>query len=295
MFSIDPLTAKDLDDAISVKRLANGLLEVGVHIADVSHFVYPGTALDKEARFRATTVYLVQKAIPMLPRLLCEELCSLNPDVDRLSFSVVWIMNTDGDIVEEPWFGKSIIRSRGKLAYEHAQAIIEGKTWKSLPPVTLSVGTTFEDIKKDVLLFYELSRKLRKKRYDAGALSIQSIKLWFALDAVGNPVSTGVYQIKDSNRLIEEVLLSLASLLIDSLCSWPTWPLPKRLVPCLRLHPFYGVILLPIKRVWINSWNWHPKWAIPLTRPLLAPFTLLLKTLKIQWFDTHGDYWQSNS
>jgi VacB/RNase II family 3'-5' exoribonuclease len=205
VFSIDPLTAKDLDDAISVKRLPNNLYEVGVHIADVSHFVQPGTALDNEAFYRATTVYLVQKAIPMLPRLLCEELCSLNPGVDRFAFSVTWTFNTEGEVVGEPWFGKSIICSRGKLAYEHAQAIIEGKTWDHLPPVQLSPGTTFQTIQNDVLFFYELSQKLRKKRYENGALSFQSIKLWFALDELGNPMDSGVYQIKDSNRLIEEV------------------------------------------------------------------------------------------
>lgn len=184
-------------------------MEVGVHIADVSHFVKPKTSLDKEAHFRATTVYLVQRAIPMLPRLLCEQLCSLNPDVDRLAFSVVWIMNTTGEIIGEPWFGKSVIRSRAKLAYEHAQAIIEGKNWSDLPHVVMSKDISFDEIKKDVLTFFGLSKHLRKKRYDNGALSIQSIKLWFALDDVGNPVKSGIYQIKDSNRLIEEVNQSL--------------------------------------------------------------------------------------
>jgi exoribonuclease R len=180
-------------------------MEVGVHIADVSHFVKPKTNLDKEAYFRATTVYLVQRAIPMLPRLLCEQLCSLNPDVDRLAFSVVWVMNPNAEIVGEPWFGKSIIRSRAKLAYEHAQAIIEARDWSNLPKVTMSKDTTFDAIKRDVLTFYNLSKHLRRKRYDNGALSIQSIKLWFALDDLGNPTKTGIYQIKDSNRLIEEV------------------------------------------------------------------------------------------
>ena len=196
---------KKKDDAISVKYLDNGLMEVGVHIADVSHFVKSGTELDKEAHFRATTVYLVQRAIPMLPRLLCEQLCSLNPDVDRLSFSVVWMMNSSAEIVGEPWFGKSIIRSRAKLAYEHAQAIIEGKDWSNLPHVLMSKDITFEEIKRNVLTFYQLSKHLRKRRYDNGALSIQSIKLWFSLDDLGNPTKTGIYQIKDSNRLIEEV------------------------------------------------------------------------------------------
>ena len=204
------MTAKDLDDAISIKLLPDNTYEVGVHIADVSHFVPRGSHLDKEALYRATTVYLVQYAIPMLPRLLCEELCSLNPLVDRLSFSVVWKMNSQAEILAEPWFGKSIIRSRAKLAYEHAQAIIEGKNWKDLTTVDMDPQTSFEAIRDDVLLFYDLSLKLRRKRYENGALSIQSIKLWFTLDSVGNPTHSGVYQIKDANRLIEEVnILSL--------------------------------------------------------------------------------------
>ncbi len=134
-----------------MKPLGDGLFEVGVHIADVSHFVNPGNSVDREARFRATTVYLVQKVIPMLPRLLSEELCSLNPGVERLAFSVVWKMNENAEILGEPWFRKSIIKSRCKLSYEHAQAIIKDKTWDSLTPVTLAPGTVFDDIKNDSL------------------------------------------------------------------------------------------------------------------------------------------------
>ena len=125
MLTIDPTTARDLDDALHVRRLPNGHFEVGVHIADVSHFVRPDTALDKIAAERATTTYLVQRAYPMLPRLLCEELCSLNPAVERLAFSVTWELDETGQEVGERWFGKSIIRSCLRLTYDEAQAIIE--------------------------------------------------------------------------------------------------------------------------------------------------------------------------
>jgi VacB/RNase II family 3'-5' exoribonuclease len=220
VFSIDPLTAKDLDDAVSIKALPDGTFELGVHIADVSYFVKPNTNLDSEALHRATTVYLVQKAIPMLPRLLCEELCSLNPGVDRFSFSVVWTIDADANFIGDPWFGKSIIRSCGKLAYEHAQALIDGKTWDDLPPVTLSNNVSIDDIKNDTLFLFKISKILRKRRFDNGALAIQSIKLWFALDDVGNPIDTGVYRLKESNRLIEEVMLPY---LCYSLCFWQIW------------------------------------------------------------------------
>lgn len=122
-FTIDPATAKDLDDAVSCLRLDDGTFEVGVHIADVSHFIKVGSALDREAKSRATTVYLVQKAIPMLPNVLSEDLCSLIANVDRLTFSVFWRMSEDGDILETT-FAKTIIRSCAQLSYDDAQRVI---------------------------------------------------------------------------------------------------------------------------------------------------------------------------
>lgn len=127
--TIDPETARDLDDALSVRHLGNGNYEVGVHIADVSHFIQQGNPLDLIARNRATTVYMVQKAIPMLPRLLCEELCSLNPAVDRLAFSVTWTLDKDGLEVGPRWYGRSIIRSAVRFAYGEAQNLIDGQSW----------------------------------------------------------------------------------------------------------------------------------------------------------------------
>jgi DIS3-like exonuclease 2 len=124
--SIDPLSAKDLDDALSFERLDNDRVRVGVHIADVTHFVTPETALDKEAEARGTSVYLVQRVIPMLPGRLCEDLCSLNAGVERFAFSMLFTMDMTG-AVHDFWAGKSVIKSSAKLAYEHAQAMIDGR------------------------------------------------------------------------------------------------------------------------------------------------------------------------
>lgn len=144
--TIDPETARDLDDALSVHRLDNGNYEVGVHIADVSHFIEQDNPLDFIARARATTVYMVQKAIPMLPRLLCEDLCSLNPGVDRLAFSVTWTMNEDGIEVGPRWYGRSIIRSSVRFAYGEAQNLLDGKSWAEGVGKSIDGGHLEEDI-----------------------------------------------------------------------------------------------------------------------------------------------------
>ncbi|KAK3586758.1 hypothetical protein CHS0354_023484 [Potamilus streckersoni] len=209
VFTIDPSTARDLDDAVSVEQLDDDLFEVGVHIADVSYFVKEDTELDKIAASRSTSVYLVQKVIPMLPRLLCEQLCSLNPDEDRLTFSVVWKMTGDGEI-EEEWFGRSVIRSCVKLSYDHAQGFIEEpeRNWtrEELPPIM--EGFSVQDIKDKVLILEKIAKKLRKKRFDSGALRLDQVKLQYSLDSqTGLPNGYWVYQQKDSNRLIEEFML----------------------------------------------------------------------------------------
>ncbi|KAI9343075.1 hypothetical protein DFJ73DRAFT_842129 [Zopfochytrium polystomum] len=221
VFSIDPLTARDLDDALSITPQEDGTVEVGVHIADVSYFVQAGTALDEEARNRATTVYLTQKAVPMLPRLLCEELCSLNPGVERLAFSVVWKMNAEtAEILDKPWMGRSVIRSCAKLSYEHAQRHIDGGDWSDMPKVSITGGFTEDEIRSDTMKLLHLSKKLRAKRFESGALTMNTAKLWFALDDDGNPTGCGIYEIKDSNKLIEEFMLlanmSVAQRIVES-------------------------------------------------------------------------------
>ncbi|XP_066883278.1 DIS3-like exonuclease 2 isoform X4 [Kogia breviceps] len=173
VFTIDPSTARDLDDALSCKPVADGNFEVGVHIADVSYFVPEGSSLDKVAAERATSVYLVQKVVPMLPRLLCEELCSLNPMTDKLTFSVIWTLTPKGKILSE-WFGQTIIRSCTKLSYEHAQSMIEGPTRKipekELPPV--SPEHTSEEVHRAVLNLHGIAKELRQQRFAGGALRL---------------------------------------------------------------------------------------------------------------------------
>ncbi|KAJ3271475.1 DIS3-like exonuclease 2 [Terramyces sp. JEL0728] len=206
IFSIDPPTARDLDDALSCKELPDGNYEIGVHIADVSYFVDQNSPIDQEAHHRATSVYLTQKVIPMLPRILCEELCSLNAGVDRLAFSVFWIFDPEGNIVGEPRFNRTIINSCAKLSYHHAQSVLENQDMNSVSPVEV-IGHDQKDVEKDILQLYKYSKILRQNRYDNGALTLNSIKLWFDLDDVGNPLDCGIYQLKDANRLIEEFML----------------------------------------------------------------------------------------
>jgi len=163
--------------------------------------VKPNTTLDRDARKRATTVYLVQKSVPMLPPLLCEELCSLNSGIERLAFSIIWKMTPDGKPMET-WYGRTIIRPCAKLSYENAQDVIDGK------PLNTEVKffSNYE-VEADIKLLHELSQRLREQRYKRGALSLGSIKLNFELDEYNNPVECTVYEHKDANRLIEEFML----------------------------------------------------------------------------------------
>ncbi|XP_056149122.1 DIS3-like exonuclease 2 [Lampris incognitus] len=209
IFTIDPATARDLDDALSCKPLPDGNFEVGVHIADVSYFVEEGNALDTMASRRATSVYLVQKVIPMLPRLLCEELCSLNPLSDRLTFSVIWRITPQGKILSE-WFGRSVIRSCVKLSYDHAQNMIEAPdklcSAGELPPV--DPDHPIDEIHQAVLNLHSIAQNLRAQRYDGGALRLDQLKLSFSLDKESMmPQGCYVYQYRDSNKLVEEFML----------------------------------------------------------------------------------------
>ncbi|XP_021102739.1 DIS3-like exonuclease 2 isoform X2 [Heterocephalus glaber] len=209
VFTIDPLTARDLDDALSCRPLADGTFQVGVHIADVSYFVPEGSQLDKVAAERATSVYLVQKVVPMLPRLLCEELCSLNPMTDKLTFSVVWTLTSEGKILEE-WFGRTIIRSCTKLSYEHAQSMIERPAERipeqELPPI--SPEHCIEEVHQAILNLHRIAKWLRQQRFTDGALRLDQLKLAFTLDhETGLPQGCHIYEYRDSNRLVEEFML----------------------------------------------------------------------------------------
>ncbi|XP_033895568.2 DIS3-like exonuclease 2 [Acipenser ruthenus] len=209
IFTIDPATARDLDDALSCIPLPDGNFEVGVHIADVSYFVEEGDALDSIASRRATSVYLVQKVIPMLPRLLCEELCSLNPMTDRLTFSVIWKLTPQGKILDE-WFGRTVIRSCVKLSYDHAQSMIEAPeklfSVEELPP--FSPEHPVDEIHQAVLNLHSIAKQLRKQRFEGGALRLDQLKLSFTLDREsGMPQGCYIYKYRDSNKLVEEFML----------------------------------------------------------------------------------------
>jgi protein SSD1 len=204
IFTIDPSTANDLDDAVSCTRLPDGNYEIGVHIADVSHFVKPNTALDRDARKRATTVYLVQKSAPMLPPLLCEELCSLCPGVEKLACSIIWKMTPEGKTMET-WYGRTIIKPCAKLSYENAQEVIDGNPLNA--EVNIFNDHNAKEVEADIKLLHELAQRLRDQRFKRGALSLGSIRLTFELDEQDNPIECTVSKLKDANRLIEEFML----------------------------------------------------------------------------------------
>jgi ribonuclease R len=190
-FTIDPDTAKDFDDALSFKELGPDEFEIGIHIADVTHYVKEGGAIDKEARERATSVYLVDRTIPMLPEELSNDLCSLLPDVDRLTMSAVFVMNKNAEIKSE-WYGRTVIHSDKRFTYEEA----------------------FESIQKPNLLYHKelstlntIAKKLTKDRFEHGSVSLDQEEVKFILDETGKPIKVIKKERTDSNRLIEEFML----------------------------------------------------------------------------------------
>jgi ribonuclease R len=190
-FTIDPADAKDFDDAISFKKLPNGNYEIGIHIADVSFFVRPGNMIDDEAYKRGTSVYLVDRTIPMLPEVLSNDLCSLNPHEDKLAMSAVFEMNDDAEILNE-WYGETVIKSDRRFAYEEAWDVIsKGK------------GDYVEELQK----VNELSKILRQDRFRNGALMIDQEEVKFKLDESGKPIDIFIKIHTDANHLIEEFML----------------------------------------------------------------------------------------
>lgn len=201
-FTIDPADAKDFDDALSYRELENGHAEVGVHIADVSHYVKPGSAIDREAYERGTSVYLVDRTIPMLPEKLCNEVCSLRQDEEKLCFSVVMEMDAKGKVTGS-WMGKTVIRSDRRMAYEEAQEIIEGVTG-SEKGVKESERTNVEEA---VLKLHALATRLRNQRYKNGAINFESQEVKFRLDENAKPIGVYIKESKEANWLIEEFML----------------------------------------------------------------------------------------
>ncbi|WP_288149876.1 ribonuclease R [Phocaeicola sartorii] len=190
-FTIDPKDAKDFDDALSIRLIKPGLWEVGVHIADVTHYVKEGSVIDKEAEKRATSVYLVDRTIPMLPERLCNFICSLRPDEEKLAFSVIFDMNEKGE-VKDSRIVHTVIKSDRRFTYEEAQKVIE---------------TGEGDYKEEILELNKLAQILRKQRLTAGAIDFDRVEVKFEIDETGKPLSVYFKESKEANKLIEEFML----------------------------------------------------------------------------------------
>ena len=190
-FTIDPRDAKDFDDALSIKDLGDGLWEVGVHIADVTHFVPEGGIIDQEAVKRATSVYLVDRTVPMLPEHLSNFICSLRPDEEKLTYSCIFIINDLAEVIDYK-IARTVIKSDRRFTYEEAQEIIE---------------TGKGDFATEVLRLNDLAKKLREKRFASGAIAFERSEVRFEIDDTGKPVSVFFKESKDSNKLIEEFML----------------------------------------------------------------------------------------
>ncbi len=203
--TIDPKDAKDFDDALSLRKLPNGNTEIGIHIADVSYFVKPGTALDTEARERATSVYLVDRTIPMLPEVLSNDLCSLTPATDKCAMSCIVEFDTHYNIVST-WFGRTIIHSQKRFTYEEAFDVLEGRT------ETSPSGESNTQFREALLTFNTIAKMLRNQRMQAGALSLESDEIKFKLDDFGFPVGIERKVRNDAHKLVEEFMLLANSL-----------------------------------------------------------------------------------
>ncbi len=190
-FTIDPRDAKDFDDALSIRELPDGNVEIGVHIADVTHYVRPNTAIDKEGFSRATSVYLVDRTIPMLPEKLSNEVCSLRPNEEKLCYAVVFVLNSQADIISYN-ITRTVICSDRRFTYEEAQEIIE---------------TQKGGFSKELLQMNSLAKMLRQKRFDAGAIAFDRFEVRFEIDEKGKPLSVYFKEQKEANKLIEEFML----------------------------------------------------------------------------------------
>lgn len=217
-FTIDPKDAKDFDDALSLRKLENGHWEVGIHIADVTHYVKPGSVIDKEAYERATSVYLVGRTIPMLPESLCNNLCSLRPNEEKLTFSVVLEMNDEAEVVASR-IGRTIIESDRRFTYEEAQAIIE---------------TGQGDYKDEILTLHHLAQQLRKTRFASGSIDFDRYEVKFEIDEKGKPLNVYFKESKEANKLIEEFMLMANRVVAESIGKQPKGRTKKTFV--YRIH-----------------------------------------------------------
>ena len=207
-FTIDPVDAKDFDDAISFKDLGQNKYEVGVHIADVSHYVTPGSKIDEEAQNRATSVYLVDRVIPMLPETLSNNLCSLRPNEEKLTFSAVFVMKKNGEVIEE-WYGKTVTESDCRLSYEEAQHIIENgsTTIPKEETILREEKTVTQKVVDAITTLNGVAKTIRNKRINSGALIFDKSEIKFKLDEKNQPVKIMFKTAKSANKLIEEFML----------------------------------------------------------------------------------------
>lgn len=217
-FTIDPKDAKDFDDALSLRKLENGHWEVGVHIADVTHYVKPGSIIDKEAYERATSVYLVDRTIPMLPESLCNNLCSLRPNEEKLTFSVIFEMNDEAEILASR-IGRTIIESDRRFTYEEAQNVIE---------------TGQGDYKDEVLTLHHLAQQLRNIRFASGSIDFDRYEVKFEIDEKGKPLNVYFKESKEANKLIEEFMLIANRAVAESMGKQPKGKTKKTFV--YRVH-----------------------------------------------------------
>lgn len=201
-FTVDPADAKDFDDALSIRKTEDGFWEVGVHIADVTHYVQPGSVVDCEAQERGTSVYLVDRTVPMLPERLCNDLCSLRPNEEKLAFSAVFKLNDNADVLDE-WFGRTVIFSNRRFTYAEAQARIE---------------TGVGDYADEIGVMNRLAQTMRKDRFRAGAVSFEREEFKFILDEKGKPLGVYTKEQKEANQMIEEFML-LANRRVAEFCS----------------------------------------------------------------------------
>jgi len=238
--SVDPPGCKDIDDALHIRKLENGNWELGVHIADVTHFVHPGTAMDVEAASRATTTYLVQRRIDMLPKPLTEDICSLRADVERLAFSVMWEITDDTAEIVNSQFTKSVIRSRAALTYQEAQSRIDD-------------SRLHDEISENLRQMNRLAKIMRQRRTDRGALSLASPEVKFEIDTeTHDPLDVGMYQLRETNQMVEEMML-LANCTVAERClsSFPACsllrrhptPPPRQLEPLMRAAAAVGLTI----------------------------------------------------
>ena len=186
---------------MSVKANDDGTYDIGVHVADVSYFVKPNTALDRDAKKRATSVYLIQRAVPMLPPTLSEELCSLSFGKDRLAFSVIFTMTREAKVTKK-WFGRTVIRSSAQLSYANAQDVIDGKVLGGVPVAPEHDASAIEH---DIKILHDIAKVLGERRSKNGALSADTPKLAFTLDESGRPIDCDQLVPNDANSLIREV------------------------------------------------------------------------------------------